>query len=201
MHTILIALLGVPSHEHVTSLLPRILKSFLTGHLLPLMMDGYLLCTQQNLNLALYHLGFDHVPLLIWAMLFKLLWPIIQKTCCMILTIFLASLASRKPVSLTLLNFTPNFLFLTFFHPFYGMIGIHWNHGQPTSQLTLLLIFSKLFHDCKTSNANAYIYLPFRLPSLSEKAKDSELSELLIATIEDASPPLFTLHNIIGNFF
>ena len=49
--------------------------------------------------------------------------------------------------------------------------------------------------------SNAYIYLPFRLPSLSEKAKDSELSELLIATIEDASPPLFTLHNIIGNFF
>ena len=49
--------------------------------------------------------------------------------------------------------------------------------------------------------SNPHIYLPFRLPSLSEKAKDSELSELLLATIEEASPPLFTLHNIIGNFF
>ena len=49
--------------------------------------------------------------------------------------------------------------------------------------------------------SNPHIYLPFRLPTLSEKAKDSELSDLLRATIEEASPPLFTLHNIIGNFF
>ena len=48
---------------------------------------------------------------------------------------------------------------------------------------------------------NPHIYLPFRLPSLQEKAKDSELSDLIYATISEANPPLRTLHNIIGNFF
>ena len=48
---------------------------------------------------------------------------------------------------------------------------------------------------------NPHIYLPFRLPSLHEKAKDSELSDLIYSTISEASPPLRTLHNIIGNFF
>ena len=48
---------------------------------------------------------------------------------------------------------------------------------------------------------NPNIYLPFRLPSLDEKAKDSELSELIQTTIQEANPPLRTLHNIIGNFF
>ena len=49
--------------------------------------------------------------------------------------------------------------------------------------------------------SNPFIYLPFRLPSLQEKARDSELSDLIHQTIQDASPPLRTLHNIIGNFF
>lgn len=40
-----------------------------------------------------------------------------------------------------------------------------------------------------------------RLPSLQEKAKDSELSDLIHSTIAEANPPLRTLHNIIGNFF
>jgi len=48
---------------------------------------------------------------------------------------------------------------------------------------------------------NPHIYLPFRLPSLHEKAKDSELSDLIYSTISEANPPLRTLHNIIGNFF
>lgn len=48
---------------------------------------------------------------------------------------------------------------------------------------------------------NGGICYTFRLPNLEEKAKDSELSDLIASTIEDASPPLFTLHNIIGNFF
>lgn len=48
---------------------------------------------------------------------------------------------------------------------------------------------------------NPHIYLPFRLPSLQEKAKDSELSDLIYSTISEANPPLRTLHNIIGNFF
>ena len=48
---------------------------------------------------------------------------------------------------------------------------------------------------------NPHIYLPFRLPTLHEKAKDSELSDLIYATISEANPPLRTLHNIIGNFF
>ena len=49
--------------------------------------------------------------------------------------------------------------------------------------------------------SNPHIYLPFRLPNLREKAKDSELSDLIDATIAEADPPLRTLHNIIGNFF
>lgn len=49
--------------------------------------------------------------------------------------------------------------------------------------------------------SNPFIYLPFRLPSLEEKARDSELYDLIQQTIQDASPPIRTLHNIIGNFF
>lgn len=49
--------------------------------------------------------------------------------------------------------------------------------------------------------SNPFIYLPFRLPSFEEKARDSELSDLIQQTIQDASPPIRTLHNIIGNFF
>ena len=49
--------------------------------------------------------------------------------------------------------------------------------------------------------SNPHIYLPFRLPNLREKAKDSELADLIDTTIAEADPPLRTLHNIIGNFF
>ena len=49
--------------------------------------------------------------------------------------------------------------------------------------------------------SNCHIYLPFRLPSLEEKAKDSELTDLIALTQQEANPPLRTLHNIIGNFF
>ena len=49
--------------------------------------------------------------------------------------------------------------------------------------------------------SNPHIYLPFRLPSLEEKAKDSELTTLIATTQQEANPPLRTLHNIIGNFF
>ena len=49
--------------------------------------------------------------------------------------------------------------------------------------------------------SNPHIYLPYRLPNLQEKAKDSELSDLIDTTIQEANPPLRTLHNIIGNFF
>jgi len=36
---------------------------------------------------------------------------------------------------------------------------------------------------------------------LDEKAKDSELVELIETTKKDANPHIRTLHNIIGNFF
>jgi len=49
--------------------------------------------------------------------------------------------------------------------------------------------------------SSPYIYLPFRLPSLDEKAKDSELVELIETTKKEANPHIRTLHNIIGNFF
>ena len=49
--------------------------------------------------------------------------------------------------------------------------------------------------------SNPHIYLPFRLPSLEEKAEDSELTTLIATTQQEANPPLLTLHNIIGNFF
>ena len=48
---------------------------------------------------------------------------------------------------------------------------------------------------------NPFIYTPFRLPTLNEKATDSELSDLLSSTITEANPPIKTLRNIIGNFF
>ena len=67
------------------------------------------------------------------------------------------------------------------------------------SQLTpeILATVSKL----QEFYSNPHIYLPFRLPSLEEKAKDSELSSLITTTQQEANPPLRTLHNIIGNFF
>ena len=49
--------------------------------------------------------------------------------------------------------------------------------------------------------SNPFIYLPFRLPSLDEKAKDSELVDLIETTKKEANPHIRTLHNIIGNFF
>ncbi len=67
------------------------------------------------------------------------------------------------------------------------------------SQLTpdILATVSKL----QEFYSNPHIYLPFRLPSLEEKAKDSELTDLITITQQEANPPLRTLHNIIGNFF
>ena len=67
------------------------------------------------------------------------------------------------------------------------------------SQLTpeILTTVSKL----QEFYSNSHIYLPFRLPSLEEKAKDSELTDLIAITQQEANPPLRTLHNIIGNFF
>ena len=66
------------------------------------------------------------------------------------------------------------------------------------SQLTpeILTTFSKL----QEFYSNPHIYLPFRLPSLEEKAKDSELTDLIATTQQEANPPLRTLHNIINNF-
>ncbi len=49
--------------------------------------------------------------------------------------------------------------------------------------------------------SNPYIYMPFRLPTLDEKAHESELTALIETTKQEANPPLRTLHNIIGNFF
>ncbi len=49
--------------------------------------------------------------------------------------------------------------------------------------------------------SNPYIYMLFRLPTLDEKARDSELTDLIETTKHEANPPLRTLHNIIGNFF
>ena len=49
--------------------------------------------------------------------------------------------------------------------------------------------------------SNPYVYMPFRLPTLDEKARDSELTDLIETTRQEANPPLRTLHNIIGNFF
>ena len=43
--------------------------------------------------------------------------------------------------------------------------------------------------------------MPFRLPTLDEKAHESELTDLIETTKQEANPPLRTLHNIIGNFF
>ena len=43
--------------------------------------------------------------------------------------------------------------------------------------------------------------MPFRLPTLDEKACDSELTDLIETTKQEANPPIRTLHNIIGNFF
>ena len=67
------------------------------------------------------------------------------------------------------------------------------------SQLTpeILITVSKL----QEFYSNCHIYLPFRLPSLEEKGKDSELTDLIALTQQEANPPLRTLHNIIGNFF
>ena len=49
--------------------------------------------------------------------------------------------------------------------------------------------------------SNPYIYMPCRLPTLDEKAHDSELTDLIETTKQEANPPVRTLHNIIGNFF
>lgn len=53
----------------------------------------------------------------------------------------------------------------------------------------------------RTSLIILFIYTLFRLPTLQEKAIDSELSDLITSTITEANPLMKTLHNIIGNFF
>ena len=75
---------------------------------------------------------------------------------------------------------------------------VDWN-ADFNSELTQAILdtVSKL----QDFYSNPHIYLPFRLPNLREKARDSELSDLIDATIAEADPPLRTLHNIIGNFF
>ena len=104
-------------------------------------------------------------------------------------------------MSITFLHFTLPFPLRTSSPPCFGKIGTVWLTGvlplnQYLPQLSLKrLVFCKIFYD------NPHIYLPFRLPTLHEKAEDSELSDLIYATISEANPPLRTLHNIIGNFF
>ena len=89
-------------------------------------------------------------------------------------------------------DFLPEFLWLDW------QALVDWN-ADFNSELTeaILDTVSKL----QDFYSNPRIYLPFRLPNLREKAKDSELSDLIEATIAEADPPLRTLHNIIGNFF
>ena len=87
----------------------------------------------------------------------------------------------------------PKLPFLDFLPPF---LWADWNTLESwpadfTVELTPAIL--KTVSRLQDFYSNPHIYLPFRLPSLSEKAKDSELSELLLATIEEASPPLFTL--------
>ena len=74
---------------------------------------------------------------------------------------------------------------------------IEWKADFDSQLTPEILTVSKL----QEFYSNPHIYLPFRLPSLEEKAKDSELSSLITTTQQEANPPLRTLHNIIGNFF
>ena len=142
-----------------------------TAHLLLLMTAGYLRCTLQNCNPALCHHGFDHVPLLIWAMLFKLLWLIIPKICSMISIFSLAYQASSKPVSLMHLSFILSFLFLTFSHLSCGTNGIPWNHGLRISQWNSLQLFSKLFHVYRIFTLTPIFTFLFVFPHFPRKLK------------------------------
>ena len=108
---------------------------------------------------------------------------------------FLTSCQQNAPLLYPKISFTdflPEFLWLDW------QALVDWN-ADFNSELTeaILDTASKL----QDFYSNPHIYLPFRLPNLREKAKDSELSDLIEATIAEADPPLRTLHNIIGNFF
>ena len=63
---------------------------------------------------------------------------------------------------------------------------VDWN-ADFNSELTQAILdtVSKL----QDFYSNPHIYLPFRLPNLREKARDSELSDLIDATIAEADPP------------
>ena len=109
--------------------------------------------------------------------------------------LFLEACQSNLPLLYPALSFTdflPEFLWVDW-HAL-----VDWN-ADFNSELTqsILDTVSKL----EDFYSNPHIYLPFRLPNLREKAKDSELADLIDTTIAEANPPLRTLHNIIGNFF
>ena len=85
---------------------------------------------------------------------------------------------------------------------FFGLNGMLYSNGKQTSIRQLTPPDSS--YSLQTSRfllKSTYIYFPFRLPTLEEKARDSELTDLIETTKQEANPPLRTLHHIIGNFF
>ena len=108
---------------------------------------------------------------------------------------FLASCQANVPLlylKLPFTDFLPEFLWSDW------QMLVDWS-ADFNSELTQAILdtVSRL----QDFYSNPHIYLPFRLPNLREKAKDSELSDLIDAIIAEADPALRTLHNIIGNFF
>ena len=134
------------------------------------------------------------------ATLFKLLWPILQKTCCMISIISLAYQASRKPVLLMHLSFILNFLFLTFSHPSYGMNGIPWNHGLLISQWNSLPLFSKRFHVCKIFILTHTFTFPFVFLHFLRKRKILNCLNFFSPLLKKL-PALFSPYTTLLQFF
>ena len=108
---------------------------------------------------------------------------------------FQESLAQNLPSLFPILpfkNFLPEFLWSDWDHL------IAWGATFDSSMTPAIISAVSNLQDFYD---NPFIYTPFRLPTLNEKATDSELSDLLSSTITEANPPIKTLHNIIGNFF
>ena len=190
---------------HVTSSLPLLLRFFLSNLTPPLRTGGPLRCLFL-LNLPSiflpvhYHLGFVHATPQPEVLLSNLPYPTTLKIFSTTSHILALKMTSKPPVLrmpplhtlLSLLKTLPEFLWKDW------DALIDWK-ADFDSVLTVAIIETvgrlQDFFD------NPHIYLPFRLPNLQEKAKDSELSDLIETTIQEANPPVRTLHNIIGNFF
>ena len=163
--------------------------------------SNYPLLIPLLLSLFPYPLGSDPEATPLKALSSRPLWPITPKTSSMTPLTLAHGIPFVNHASLTSLNNTLTFILKTSFRNSSGRNGMIYLHGRRILIQNLPHPFLQTVTKLQDFYSNPYIYMPFRLPTLDEKARDSELTDLIETTKQEANPPLRTLHNIIGNCF